>query len=574
MAALPQEDPTLSPNIETSNTRFTDNIVSASIQAFPRTKETITPKYSKSWWTQSCAQAVEAKKTAKRVLISQPTPANLIAYKRCEARVKWEVKQAKQSSWRKYCSNITSDTPISQIWKKVKRLRTPFVRKSQPFIQQDSIVTDSLSKAQALSLHYEKIFTCPAPSPYPSHILLPLALALCDDSDLPFNKSFSSYELQRSLKSLKNTSPGLDLVHNAHLSHLPQDHQKWLLSIYNQSFSSANIPSAWNLAIIVPIPKPAKSLTSVSSYRPISLLSCLGKLLESLINERLCFHLEQNGSLRPSQGGFRRRLAAVDQVARLEAAVRAALATKSVLLAVFCDLSNAFDRVWHTGLLYKLSQSGVRGTMLRWLRAYLTGRTFQVQFEGETSDTRDIKSGVPQGAILSPLLFNVMMSDIPSERGVQVADYADDVAFFTSSHDITVATAKMQSQLSEFYSWTKQWGLTLNLTKTKCMLFTNKQTAAIPLSVNGCNLEFVNQYRYLGVIFDAPRLRWEPHIHSLKLNCLPIVNLLQSISNRNWGADRTILIKLYKALIRSRIDYAAAFYASAAPTNLSKLNVI
>ena len=85
-----------------------------------------------------------------------------------------------------------------------------------------------------------------------------------------------------------------------------------------------------------------------------------------------------------------------------------------------------------------------------------------------------------------------------------MADYADDVAFFTSSHDITVATAKMQSQLREFYSWTKQWGLTLNLTKTKCMLFTNKQTAAMGLSVDGCSLEFVNQYRYLGVIFDAP----------------------------------------------------------------------
>jgi ribonuclease HI len=167
-----------------------------------------------------------------------------------------------------------------------------------------------------------------------------------------------------------------------------------------------------------------------------------------------------------------------------------------------------------------------------------------------------------------------MMSDIPSEQGVHIADYADDVAFFTGSHDITVATAKMQSQLRKFYSWTKQWGLSLNLTKTKCMLFTNMQTAAVPLSVDGCNLEFVKQYRYLGVVFDAPRLRWEPHIHSLKLKCMPIVNLLQSISNRHWGADRTILIKLYKILIRNRIDYAAAFYASAAPTNLSKLNII
>jgi hypothetical protein len=98
---------------------------------------------------QSCAQAVDA----KRALISNPSPANLIAFKRSEARVKWEVKQAKQNSRRKYCATITSNTPISQLWKKVKSLCKPFVRSYLPFILEDSIVTDSLSKAQALSLH-------------------------------------------------------------------------------------------------------------------------------------------------------------------------------------------------------------------------------------------------------------------------------------------------------------------------------------------------------------------------------------------------------------------------------------
>jgi ribonuclease HI len=106
------------------------------------------------------------------------------------------------------------------------------------------------------------------------------------------------------------------------------------------------------------------------------------------------------------------------------------------------------------------------------------------------------------------------------------------------------------------------------------MLFTNKQANTIPLSLDGCVLEFVKQYRYLGVVLDAPRLRWEPHINALKLNCIPIINLLQSISGRQWGADRILLIKLYKTLIRSRLDYGAAFYGSAAPTNLSRLNVI
>ena len=117
----------------------------------------------------------------------------------------------------------------------------------------------------------------------------------------------------------------------------------------------------------------------------------------------------------------------------------------------FCDLTLAFDKVWHTGLLYKLSQCGVHGTILRWLRAYLTDRHFQVQFEGETSIMKTIKSGVPQGAILSPLLFNVMMRDLPSLPGVSSADYADDITFFTSSSDINTATTRIQQQLSQFF---------------------------------------------------------------------------------------------------------------------------
>jgi len=211
---------------------------------------------------------------------------------------------------------------------------------------------------------------------------------------------------------------------------------------------------------------------------------------------------------------------------------------------------------------------------LKWLREYLTDCSFRVQFEGQMSSPRKIRSGVPQGAILSPLLFNVMMRDLPSVQGVRTADYADDVAFFSCGPDLAVTTGRMQLQLTRFFEWTKLWGLTVNHLKTKCMLFTSKRATAIPLYINGSALEYVNQHRYLGVIFDAPQLRWLPQIESLKLSCIPITNLLQSISSRHWGADRALLLKLYRVLVRSRLDYAAVFYASAAPTNLSKLNVI
>jgi len=573
-SALPPANNELPSNLAESAGNFVENIISASNKAFPRSKEAVTPKYSKVWWSQACADAVHSSKAAKALLISQPSQENLINYKRCQAQVKREVKAAKEASWRKFCSNITSDTPIAKLWGQIRKLQTPFTRKSQPFLMPNSILSDPASKVAALADHYEQVLSSPTPSPYPNHTLLPLALALSVDLFSPLNAPFTLYELETCLTSLKNTSPGQDNVHNKHLSNLPPDYKMWLLRLFNESFASGTVPREWKTALIIPIPKPNKALTSTNSYRPISLLSCVAKLMEQLVNKRLHFFLEQSNAFRTSQGGFRPRLASIDQVTRLDTAIRDSLRTKSVLAVVFCDFSNAFDTVWHNGLLYKLSRCGVQGRVLRWLRDYLSDRSFKVFFEGEYSSLRRIKSGVPQGAILSPLLFNVVMSDIPSVPAVHCAEYADDVAFYSSDIDIAQATARLQTQIASFYNWSQQWGLKLNPLKTKCMFFTNKHVIPLPLSIDGQPIEIVQKYKYLGCVLDAPRLRWGAHVESLTTSCLPIINLLRSISHRNWGADRTLLIKLYKTLVLSRLDYAAPLYACASPTLLSKLNVI
>ncbi|KAF2344167.1 Reverse transcriptase domain [Trinorchestia longiramus] len=126
------------------------------------------------------------------------------------------------------------------------------------------------------------------------------------------------------------------------------------------------------------------------------------------------------------------------------------------------------------GVLYKLSRCGVRGTMLRWLQAYLKNRPFKVLMEGTYSSERIVRSGVPQGAVLSPLLFNIMMYDTPLEKGICSCEYADDLAFYTQHPNLRIATDTLQEQLTALHNWSKQWGLKINFNKTKCMLFTNK----------------------------------------------------------------------------------------------------
>ncbi|KAF2357068.1 Reverse transcriptase domain [Trinorchestia longiramus] len=381
-------------------TNFTSNLIEASHKVFKKTKEYTQPKYNKSWWNSKCAGAVKAKQEAKIVLINQPSPVNLIAYKRCQALVKQEVKNAKKESWISFCNSITTDTSASLIWKRIKNLQTPFCKKAQPVLTNNAIITDSVSKANALANHYQERLTSPSPSPFPQHPLIPLAMALNDDTPSVINDPFNIQELNRGLTSMRSTATGHDDIHNEHLKHIPDNYKTWLLQLDNKSLQSGMLPTVWQPAIIIPLPKPNKPLTSVDSYRPIPLLSCVQKLMERLIVSRLTFFLEQKGVFRKTQGGYRRRLSAIHQVTKLEAAIRSTLANKSIMLCLFVDFSSAFDTVWPMGVLYKLSRCGVRGTMLRWLQAYLKDRPFKVFMEGTYSSERIAKSGVPQGAVL------------------------------------------------------------------------------------------------------------------------------------------------------------------------------
>ena len=229
-------------------------------------------------------------------------------------------------------------------------------------------------------------------------MLLPLSLALCDDSLQQFNSDLTTHELTDQLSRLKNTSHGHDQVHNKHLAHLPMDYQKWLFEICNASFRNGSLPHNWKFAIIIPIVKPGKLPTLVDSYCPIPLLSCISKLIEKLSCSRVNYFIECSSTLSPTQGGFHKRLCTLDQIAWLENTIRHSLINKHVCIAVFFNLIRAFDTVWHAALLCKL------GICLwtPWMTAEMEQRWFRVYYEGEYSTDRNITSAVPQGAILSP----------------------------------------------------------------------------------------------------------------------------------------------------------------------------
>ena len=171
--------------------------------------------------------------------------------------------------------------------------------------------------------------------------------------------------------------------------HLGPSAKKAILALLTNPGSQAPFQLCGKKATIIPIYKKGKDKKHPSSYIPINLLRCLGKLLERIINTRLMAHLKANNILSPTQSGYRKHRSTEDQLALLAQEIENAFQEKKKTVAVFYDLSKAFDKVWREGLLHKVLQAGVSGRMYKWIRCFLRDRSARVKVDGHLSDSED-----------------------------------------------------------------------------------------------------------------------------------------------------------------------------------------
>ena len=573
--------PTPPPNVinedclDLSYSNFCNNIIHSAEKCFRKSKPFNNPKYSTPWWNNECNDAVRHRRHCKNLFHRHPTNHNLTQLRRAEAVVRQLTKKAKRSSLIQFSSTLNKNTPVKQVWSflgKFAKRRAPIP--SHPIIAGDQVITAPIPKANEIGKFYSNIFNSNLHSLNETSLMIPISLAMSDDSLYHYNSPFLIHELNAVLDNLKSSTPGHDDLHNMMLKNLPLDYRNWALNLINKSFLSSHIPQNWKQTIILPILKPNKSPLDVASYRPIALLPCFTKVMEKMICRRLNFVLELNNSFSRTQGGFRKRLSTHEQVARLENTIRHSIYNRKFCIALFFDLSHAYDGVWHSGLIYHLARSGVHGLLLSWLQEYLSNRKFNVLYEGEYSHDFNVSSGVPQGSILSPTLFNIMLSTIPHSEFVQTSEYADDILIFCSGSSIPEITTQLQAYVNSLHSWFKQWGFKLNEQKTKGLIFSLRPFNPPTITIGNSPIQFVTEYKYLGLLLDAPRLRWSPHIKYISAKVLKRVNVLKALSNKHWGADRTTLSRIYKAFVRSVLDYGSIFYMSASPSTVLKLDKI
>lgn len=553
---------------------FHQTLETAGAAAFHLTTRRTPRRPGKPWWNDDCARAVLARRRAWNQWRRTPTILAGTTYRRLDALCTKTILKAQRKAWDSHCSSLSFSSPTKRTWDFLHSMEGKKARRHIPLTDGARSPLEDPQKAEALAHHYHQRIGVPPSLHPPADLHRAASIAIASPGIPNLAQPFTRQELDVALSKLKaGKAAGKDNIPYDFLTHLTSPIQDCLLLLYNSSWETRRYPNCWKPSVLIPIPKPGKDPTLPSSYRPIALLSCIGKLMERLVSTRLSWWLEEKLLLREEQCGFRPHRGTVDVLGQLEYHVCDTYRQHQVMTTIFIDLEGAFDTAPHEGILYKLAGMGITGATLAWVQDFLAGRSYQVAVGASLSHSRPIRRGVPQGSILSPLLFNVLLSDLRIPSHSHLLLYADDISIVSRAPTLAQAQTHLQEAANSLGEWMNIWGLKVSAPKSTLMCFTLKRLPSPPtLQLSGQAVPYSRTHTFLGLRLDGPRLSWAGHIEHLKTSCNRRLDVMKRIAGIRWGANRDLLLKYYLATIRPKIMYGSSIYGSAARTVLTRLD--
>ena len=341
-----------------------------------------------------------------------------------------------------------------------------------------------------------------------------------------------------------------------------------LSRLLNNLFEIGCFPNSWKIAHITAVYKRSGPKTDKCSFRPISILPSLSKICESVIHDRLLKHCMENDIISERQAAYLKGDSTVSQLVQIVHNIRKCWGEKNIMQGLFLDVSSAFEKVWHNGLLAKLSQIGVNGLFYNILSSYLSERRQTVVVDGQKSDILDVKAGIPQGSRLGPLLFILYMNDIINDIESDILIFADDTSLFATGSDPAETAAQLNRDLVKISEWAKRWKITFNSGKSKDIIFSRKYlNNSPPLILNDTYIQRVNVHKHLGLYLSST-LDWSVQVREVCLKANRKLSVLRSVKL----LSRQTLDLLYKITVRSVIDYGLpVYFKTLKQTEISRL---
>lgn len=509
---------------------------------------------------------IKEKRRARKEWQKSRTRENKTVLNNLTQQLKREIQEIKNESINKYLRELTDDQNSDySLWKAAKRLNRPI--KSIPPIREESGIWARTNKQKAalFATYLQNIFQPnekQAECPQTETTQKSLEIKLVTPKEV-------IKEIKENINSKK--APGYDLITGEILKQLPKKGVIKITHLINASFRLKYVPMLWKTADVIMIPKPGKTVNEAKSYRPISLLPVLSKLFEKLFHTRLKKIIDERQMVPDHQFGFRNKHSTVDQVHRITEIIEDCLEKKEICSAVFLDVAQAFDKVWHDGLIKKLKVLfPLQYTKL--LESYLSQRTFRIKQENEYSELKIINAGVPQGSVLGPVLYLLYTCDIPVTDNIKLATFADDTAVLAVGNSIEETTANLQYAVNAINAWTAQWRIKLNENKSVHMNFTNRKVNHLSVQLNNNIIPRKQTTKYLGLNLDV-KLKWKVHVkmktEQLKLKYKSMYWLL--------GRDSQLSIKnkllVYQQVLKPVWTYGLPLWGCTKPSNYNCLQV-
>ena len=476
-----------------------------------------------------------------------PTEINRRLRNRASNRFKQAVQRAV------YCfeKTLAEQSDSKPFWSYVKskqRYRPPV----GPIKNRNGLTTDDPEEcADIVAECYQECFTVEDMTSFPS---VPPITSV----DLTF-VNFTPVGILKQLRRLPNNSaPGADGISYMLIKQGGFYLAAVLADFYQYCFDTSQTPKDWRTACVIPVFKKGDR-TDAANYRPVSLLSALSKVMESVVRETMFDFWVANNVLKSSQFGFRPEACCSGQLLSYLEDISHYMDKRNYADSIYVDFCKAFNTVPHQRLLCKLKAAGINGNLYKWIRSYLMHRTEKVCIQGKTSKDYAMTSGVPQGSVLGPLLFILYIDDLGENfQHSIILKYADDVKLFREikrSHP-QADQSLLQADLSRLSEWSSTWQL--QPAPPKCaVLHFGRNNPSLSYTLFGQPLLDPDTQKDLGVVVSSD-LNWTPHLNKV-IRCAEIA--LHTLTRTLVSRSPYVYLKLYKSFVRPHLEFATQVWS-------------